>query len=368
MGGLLDGWRRGSPRLRSRRIRSLAEYGGADAHHSSAFFDGRFEIVAHSHRELSQLGTRDPFRDPRIAQFPQPHEPRSGLFLILVPWRNQHQAGQASRTERLRGIENAPGLVGGRAELRRFSRQIDLNQDLGRSLPLGRRGVHLSKQLDRVDRMDAVKAGRGFPGLVRLQVADEMPPDRDVGRVADFLQSFLDFVFPEVLLACGVGGANRVGAECLGDRNEADGRRIPAGAAGGRMEPGPDRLEVSCDGGVHGGRQRYLIYAFNISAFAFAFSALGPLGASFRYVSNSLAASGNLPRFKSTCPSMKCASAWFGLDAAAAANCSCAFAKSLPFHEMTPALYMASAFPVPPAAPDRFIASALISFASANFF
>src|SRR3954467_5784544 len=78
--------------LPSRRIRSLAEYGGADAHHSSAFFDGCFEIVAHPHREFSQQGTRDPFRNPPVAQFPQLHEPRSGLLLILVPWGDQHQS------------------------------------------------------------------------------------------------------------------------------------------------------------------------------------------------------------------------------------------------------------------------------------
>jgi hypothetical protein len=75
--------------------------------------------------------------------------------------------------------------------------------------------------------------------LVRLQVADEMPPDLHVGRFADLLQGFLDPVFAEVALAGGPRRADVGGAERFRHGDELDVRRVPAGAAGGRVDPGP---------------------------------------------------------------------------------------------------------------------------------
>ena len=108
-----------------------------------------------------------------------------------------------------------------------------------------------------------------------------MPPYLHVGRFADLLQGFLDLVLAEIALACSPGGSHVIGAERLRDGDEADVRRVPAGAAGGRVDPGPDRLEVGGNGGVHGGRRCYLMYALSISMFGRAFSAFGPFGAIF---------------------------------------------------------------------------------------
>jgi hypothetical protein len=81
-----------------------------------------------------------------------------------------------------------------------------------------------------------------------------MPPYLHVGRLADLLQPLLDFVLAEVDLARGMSCPHVIGAERLGNGDEADGRGVPAGAAGGRVEPGPDGLEVRSNSGVHDGR------------------------------------------------------------------------------------------------------------------
>ena len=107
--------------------------------------------------------------------------------------------------------------------------------------------------------MDAVKVGCRLLRLVGLQVADEMPPDPDVGCLADFLQAFLDLVFAKVVLSGRPGGSYVTGTEGLGDGNEADGLRVPADAARGRVEPGSDGLKIRDDAGVHVGRRCYLM-------------------------------------------------------------------------------------------------------------
>src|SRR5436190_15973601 len=93
----------------------------------------------------------------------------------------------------------------------------------------------------------------------------------------DFLQGLLHFVLAEVPLAGARGGPNVVGAESLGDGDELDRGRVPAGAAGSRVDPGPDSLEGS-DNSVEG-QDSYLMYALSISKFSVAFLAFGPVGA-----------------------------------------------------------------------------------------
>jgi hypothetical protein len=97
--------------------------------------------------------------------------------------------------------------------------------------------------------MQAERGGR-LLHLVRLQMADQVPSQISVGRGSDLLQSLLHLVLAEVELAGGAGRSRRVRAEGLGDGDEADGARIPAGAAGGRVDPGPDVAEVVRDGAL----------------------------------------------------------------------------------------------------------------------
>jgi hypothetical protein len=77
-----------------------------------------------------------------------------------------------------------------------------------------------------------------------------MPPHINVGRPGDLLQTLLHLVLAEVALARGVGLADGIGAEGLRDGDKGDGRRVPAGAAGGRVDPGPDGSQVLGDRGV----------------------------------------------------------------------------------------------------------------------
>ena len=75
----------------------------------------------------------------------------------------------------------------GRAELRGFGRHVHLHEELG-SLAERRGGVvHLPEQVDAVNRMNQVEAVDRFLRLVRLQVADEMPPELLIGSCTDLL-------------------------------------------------------------------------------------------------------------------------------------------------------------------------------------
>jgi hypothetical protein len=76
-----------------------------------------------------------------------------------------------------------------------------------------------------------------------------MPPHVNVGCFGDFLQGLLHFVLAEIELAGRPRLADGGGAEGLGDRDERDGRGVPAGTACRRVDPGPDGREVLGDRG-----------------------------------------------------------------------------------------------------------------------
>ena len=110
-----------------------------------------------------------------------------------------------------------------------------------------------------------------------------MPPYLHVGRFADLLQGFLDLVFAEVALAGGPGGADVIGAEGFRNGDELDIRRVPAGAAGGRVDPGP----LPTGGWPRwwrppSTRATYLMTCFSMSKFDWACLAFLPVGAIFR--------------------------------------------------------------------------------------
>jgi hypothetical protein len=69
----------------------------------------------------------------------------------------------------------------------------------------------------------------GLAGLVRLEVADEVPPDGFIGRCTDFRQGLLDAVLTEIALPGGMGLADGIQRKRLGNGDQADGGRVPAG-------------------------------------------------------------------------------------------------------------------------------------------
>ena len=88
------------------------------------------------------------------------------------------------------------------------------------------------QQIDAVDRVNRADRRRGFSRLVRLQVADEMPPQSGIGRLCNFLQGFLDLVLAEVALPGVGGGPDGVDGMGLGDGDQPDVVRRAPGAAG----------------------------------------------------------------------------------------------------------------------------------------
>src|SRR5262252_11018469 len=162
--------------------------------------------------------------------------------------------------------------------------------------------------------MNHVELGGGFFCLVRLEMADQVPFERQIGQILPLLLRFLQFVLAEVDLAVLSRRAHGVGAKRLRDSDEMDMRGIASGPVGGARDAFAD---VRQPGTNRGGVEHY----FGSCAMrAFAVAAFGPSGASFRYVLNSAPASASLPSFTSAIPSWQCDSAWLALAAIAAWN------------------------------------------------
>lgn len=63
-------------------------------------------------------------------------------------------------------------------------------------------------------------------------MADQMPAQWEVRRLIDLLKCFLNLVFTEVTLAGIGGGANGIGSESFGNRDEADAGRVASSPTG----------------------------------------------------------------------------------------------------------------------------------------
>src|SRR6185503_17683384 len=170
-----------------------------------------------------------------------------------------------------------------RAVLRRFAGEIDLHEQVDLTSGRGGRGVDLRDEIGRVDRMNDVEAS-GLLRFVRLQVSDQMPADREITCLLDLLQRLLHFVLAEIDLAGDCRGADGVGRKGLGDGDEADGGGIASGPAGRALDASADAGQP----GLERGRIDHYFFG-NDPRMPFAVAAFGPVGASFRYVSNSAA-------------------------------------------------------------------------------
>ena len=119
-----------------------------------------------------------PVGDQPVAQLAQPSEPGPRLLLVLVPRRQQHQPGQPHRprSERRHATMRAASSLGG-AELRRLAGEIHLHEHLGRAprVRLPPRRAVCSSSTESTDWMQA-NGPAAFLRLVRLQVADQVPP------------------------------------------------------------------------------------------------------------------------------------------------------------------------------------------------
>src|SRR5215831_6002941 len=98
--------------------------------------------------------------------------------------------------------------------------------------------------------MDHVEAPR-LLCLVRLQVTDEVPADREIGGLVDLLKRLLNLVFAEVDLAGVRGGADKFCGKGFRDRDDPDGRGVASGPDGRARDgfayagqPGPERSGI----------------------------------------------------------------------------------------------------------------------------
>src|SRR5262245_8663362 len=229
-------------------IGSAAEYGCSNAHDGRAFLDGDLEIVAHAHGQMLDVRLiHAPCHQPR----PNPNqvtEIRPRRLWIVDGRGNDHQAREPDRltSSRLFEYRQQRFLTG--AVLRGFARQIDLDESF--ELASGRVGRLLEalQQVHAVDRLDGVEARRCLPRLVRLQVADEMPADRQVRGLVHLAQRFLHFVLPEVDLTGRGCGADGVSGEGFGDGDEADAGGIAVHPAGRPRDARANVGQVRLDG------------------------------------------------------------------------------------------------------------------------
>jgi hypothetical protein len=80
-----------------------------------------------------------------------------------------------------------------------------------------------------------------------LQVADEMPPCRNIGRLIDFLQGFLHFVLAKVALSGRPRLTDVGGRERFRNGNYRNVVRIASSSARGVCHAPPDIRKIRCD-------------------------------------------------------------------------------------------------------------------------
>src|SRR5215471_4651716 len=290
IGGSTEG-RQGSDRV------AAAENGRADPNEGRALLYRDLVIVTHPHGQFFQHCGGDTLSLERVSELTQLAEPRARHFWVVDRGRQQHQANQTDGGGIPRRFDDGPQLVLPCPMFRRLAGQIHLDEQLDATLNSRGGLINSLEQRGAVDGMNHVELGDGFFCLVRLEVSDQVPFERQVGQILPLLLRFLQFVLAEVDLAVLGRRAYGVGAESLRDSDETDMRRIASGPVGGARDV---FANVRQPGTNRGGVEHYF---GSCATRAFAVAALGPSGESFKYVLNSAPASASLPSFTSAMPS-----------------------------------------------------------------
>ena len=204
-----------------------AEYRAAHPDDRRALFHRHLEVVAHAHRQLAQAGGRRPRRPPA--------------------GRAAHAAGgttaaPASGSSTAGGSSISPTSSAARARLGRRHRSPAPRPAPPRTwwprrpgppesapaappAPAAAASIFCNSATPSSAWIQSKRLG-GLPRLVRLQVADEVPPDRSVGHHADLLQPFLHLVLAEIALAGSHRRRHVPGPVGLRHRHEPHGRRV----------------------------------------------------------------------------------------------------------------------------------------------
>ncbi len=101
----------------------------------------------------------------------------------------------------------------------------------------GRGLIDLLQKIHAVDRVNRLCHPRRFFGLIRLEVADQMPAQPRIGRLRNFLQGLLHFVFAEIHLACFSSGADGIDRMSFGNGDQANVGGTSARATGRVRDP-----------------------------------------------------------------------------------------------------------------------------------
>ena len=209
--------------------------------------------MAHAHRQLPEHGLRRPFRTQAVPEFAERPEVGPGVLRVLEPRRQEHEAGKADRTTAGGALDQASDRVHGGAVLGGLARHVHLYEDVRGRPRVGGRAVHRVQHVASVDRVDARERDRRLPGLVRLEMPDEMPAHPEIPGRVDLLEGFLHAVLAEVLLAGRDGGADVVHRAGLRHRDQAHVFRPAAGTLGRPSHPLANVREAKGNIGVaHG--------------------------------------------------------------------------------------------------------------------
>jgi len=195
--------------------------------------------MAHPHRELDEARIAEP-----VAKLAERAEPPSRVLRLLDRGGHGHEAADVE-VRALAGLgDELAQRVRGAAALRVLAGDIDLDQ-YADAPPRGRGAfVEFAGELDAVDAVHERGSPDELPGLVRLQVADEVPGvlgQREGVRLVDEL---LHVVLPEDARTGGVGLPDRREGLLLADGDQRHRRRVAPRALAGRGDARPHRQEV----------------------------------------------------------------------------------------------------------------------------
>lgn len=135
------------------------------------------------------------------------------------------------------------------AALGRFASQVNLHEKLQPAARRRGRFLQLRDERAVVHRVNRVEMRGGFAGLVRLEVAYQVPREGEIRCGEHFPERFLNLVLSEVELSGLGGGAYVVGRECLGDGDEADPGRVASHPAGGARDTFADAVQPGAERG-----------------------------------------------------------------------------------------------------------------------
>src|SRR5262245_9390972 len=127
----------------------------------------------------------------------------------------QHQPYEPDGTPRACAIKKCHQVFLACAMLRRLATEVYLDERVELAFCGSRHTLERISKVGAVQRMNDVEASTGLAGLVRLHMADQVPPKSQIGSLLHLQQRFLHLVLAEVDLAGFSDGANMIDAERL---------------------------------------------------------------------------------------------------------------------------------------------------------